>query len=289
MTPQDHDSAESDGQTESSEPSNGQTEQLEDPNEDSPPELDPKIAHHGAYIDETKLLLREYRRLESFDALKERVVEENILNKSTDYYRKNILREVARRYIPDTETYNTTPLMCILDAGLRDDVENWCLYYEFAQDPFIRLVTLEYLYPEFDKGTLSVRSEEVVEFLKNIQNKYQGLDDRTDTTIEEAASKYLTAMKNFGLLEGRQRKEFAITYIPDEAIAYMVYRLFNAGVDTAAGVIEHEDWQILLLNEEDVRRRLQDISSSYVRYEKLGSTERLERLYDDTEALINAF
>jgi len=289
MKPQDNGPAGGDVGSGRSDAPDGQIAQQDEPDEKSTPELDPKIAHHGAYIDETKLLLREYRRLESFDALKERVVEENILNKSTDYYRKNILREVARRYIPDTETYTTTPLMRVLDANLRDDVENWCLYYEFAQDPFIRLVTIEYLYPEFEKGTLSVRSEEVVEYLEDIQNEYRGMRDRTETTIEEAASKYLAAMKNYGLLEGHQRKEFAITYIPDEAIAYVVYRLFDRGVDTAAGVIEHEDWQLLLLGEEDVRRRLQDISSSYVRYEKLGSTERLERLYDDTEALTNAF
>ena len=112
--------------------------------------LDPKIAHHSTYIDETKRILRTYVECESYDELERLVVEENILNKNTDEYRTNILREVTRRHIPSTEEYTETPLMRILSANVRSDVADWCLYYEFAQDPFIRLVTLDFLYPEFE-------------------------------------------------------------------------------------------------------------------------------------------
>lgn len=252
-------------------------------------ELDPKIAHHGAYIDETKLLLRTYVESQSYDALRERVVEENVLNKNTDYYRKNVLREITRRYIPDTETVTLTPLMRLLTADLPDAVEDWCLYYEFAQDPFIEHVTKSYLYPEFERGTLTVQSEDVVTYLKSIQEDHAGLRERTETTIEEAASKYLAAMKNFGLLEGTQQKEFAVTYLPDQVIAYVAYRLRDRGVTTAAGMIEHDDWQLLILDETEVRRRLRDITPAYVNYEKRGSTERLTFDFDTMEALIDAF
>lgn len=252
-------------------------------------ELDPKIAHHGAYIEETKRLLRTYVDCESYAELKHRVVEENLLNKDTDYYRKNILREVTRRYIPDTESYTVTPLMRVLTADVREDVVDWCLYYEFARDPFIRLVTEQYLYPEFERGALTVQAEDIVTFLESIQDDYTGLGDRTPTTIEEAATKYLAALKNFGLLDGSQRKEFAVTYIPDETIAYVIYRLFEQDVTTATSVINHDDWTLFLMDAAEVRRRIQDISPTYVTYEKRGSTERLVADYETPEALINAF
>jgi len=251
--------------------------------------LDPKIAHHSTYIDETKRILRTYVECESYEELERRVVEENILNKDTDEYRTNILREVTRRHIPDKEEYTETPLMKIMSADVRSDVIDWCLYYEFAQDPFIRLVTLDFLYPEFERGTLSVQATDIVTFIESIQEDYDDLRDRSESTINEAATKYLTALRNYGLLEGTQRKEFAVTYVPDETVAYVVYRLFQKGTKSASVVIEHDDWKLFLMNESEVQRRIRDISPQYVSYEKRGSTERLITKHDSIEDLIDAF
>lgn len=250
--------------------------------------LDPKIAHHSSYLDETKTLLREYAECQSHSELKRRVVEENLLKKDTDYYRKNILREVTRRYIPDTDSYTETQLIYLLSTVSRDDIVDWCLYYEFSQDPFIKFVTREYLYPEYDHGTLTIRSEDIFEFLQSVKNEHPGLSERTDGTIDEAATKYLASMKNFGLLEGRQEKEFAPIYIPNEPIAYVTYRLFDE-VDAGTAVIEHEDWELLFMTEEDVRRRMRDISPTYVTYEKRGSTERLTPAFNNAKEAIDAF
>lgn len=251
--------------------------------------IDPKIAHHSTYIDETKRILRTYVECESYEELERRVVEENILNKDTDEYRTNILREVTRRYIPDKEEYTETPLMKIMSVDVRSDVTDWCLYYEFAQDPFIRLVTLAFLFPEFERGTLSVQATDIVTYIESIQEDYADLRDRSESTINEAATKYLTALRNYGLLEGTQRKEFAVTYVPDETVAYTVYRLFQTGAKSASDVIEHDDWKLFLMNESEVQRRIRDISPQYVSYEKRGSTERLITKHDSIEDLIDAF
>lgn len=262
----------------------------EDEERTSPVEsLDPKIAHHSTYIGETKRILQTYVECGSYEDLERRVVEGNILNKNTDEYRTNILREVTRRHILDKEEYTETPLMQVVTTDVRSDVIDWCLYYEFAQDPFIRVVTTDFLYPEFERGTLAIKAADIVDFVESIQADYADLRDRSESTINEAATKYLTALKNFGVLEGTQRKEFAVTYIPDETIAYVVYRLFQKGANSASEIIEHEDWKLFLMDEGEVQRRLKDISPEYVTYEKRGSTERLVRKYDSMEALINAF
>lgn len=257
--------------------------------EDQATSLDPKIAHHSTYIDETKRILQSYTECESYEELERMVVEDNILNKNTDEYRTNILREVTRRHIPNKGDYTETPLMRILSADVRSDVADWCLYYEFAQDPFIRLITIEFLYSEFQRGTLSIQAEDIVTFINSIKDDYADLRDRSDSTINEAATKYLTSLRNFGLLEGTQRKEFAVTYIPDETIAYVVYRLFDEEATSASEVIEHDDWKLFLMDESEVQRRIRDISPQYINYEKRGSTERLRMKYDTIDELIDAF
>lgn len=251
--------------------------------------LNPKIAHHSTYIDETKRILNTYVESKSYDEVERQVVEENILNKTTIEYRTNVLREVTRRYIPDTEDYVITPLTEIVTGNARDDVVDWCLYYEFARDPFIYRITVDFLYPEFERGTLNIRATDIIEFIESIKQDHEILQTRSKATISEAATKYLTALRNFGLLEGRQQKEFAVTYVPDETIAYVVYRLAEQGVTTASEVIKHDNWKLFLMDNSAVRRRLRDIDPRYVAYEKRGSTERLLREYETISELIDAF
>jgi hypothetical protein len=256
---------------------------------DAAPSLDPKIAHHSSYIDESKKILRTYADCQSYEKLERQVVEKNILNKNTDEYRTNILREVTRRYIPNKGVYTETPLMKLISAEVRADVTDWCLYYEFAQDPFIQLVTLDFLYPEFERGTLSFQAADIVTFIESIQVDYAELRDRSQSTINKAATHYLTALRNFGILEGTQQKEFAVTYVPDKTVAYVVYRLFQKGAKSASDVIEHDHWKLFLMNESKVQRRVRDISPQYVSYDKRGSTERLNTNYDSIKRLIDAF
>jgi hypothetical protein len=176
-----------------------------------------------------------------------------------------------------------------MSADVQSDVTDWCLYYEFAQDPFIRLVTLDFMFPEFERGTLSVQATDIVTFVESIQEDYAELRDRSESTIKEAATKYLTALRNYGLLEGTQRKEFAVTYVPDEAVAYVVYRLFQKGAKSASDVITHDDWKLFLMNKSEAQRRIRDISPQYVSYEKRGSTERLLTKHESIDDLIDAF
>lgn len=269
--------------------SNEQTTREGAENTESTNGLDPKIAHHSTYIDETKRILDTYVESGSYSELKRQVLEENILNKNTDEYRTNVLREITRRHIPDTDECTVTPLMRVVTGNLGTDVVEWCLYYEFAQDPFIYRVTVDFLYPEFERGTLNINSADIVEFLQDIKDEHEELRARSETTIERAASMYLTALRNFDLLEGRRNKEFAVTYVPDKTIAYVVYQLANQGVTAASEVIGHTNWKLFLMDESTVRRRIRNIDSRYVTYEKRGSTERLVRKYDTTEELIHAF
>lgn len=252
-------------------------------------DLDPKIAHHSTYIDETKRIMSTYVESGSYCELEQQVIKENILNKNTNEYRTNVLREVTRRHIPDTDEFAVTPLMRVISSSLRNDVVDWCLYYEFAQDSFIYSVTVDYLYPEFERGTLNLTAADIAEFLRSIEDDHEKLKARSDATIDEAATKYLTSLRNFGLLEGRQQKEFAVAYIPDETIAYVVYQLVKKGATAASEVIEHDDWKLFLMNESTVRRRLRDLDSRHVTYEKRGSTERLVKEHDTLEELIHAF
>lgn len=251
--------------------------------------LSASIGRHGAYIWETKRILEKYVETESYGAVKEAVLEENLLRKGSERYREDILAEIMRRYDIDRNGYTETPLIRTFKRPISDSVRDWLLYYEFSQDPLVNYLTVEFLYPEFHEGGLTILKGDIISFLEESETEYSVIESWSENTKLSVAEHYLAAMKNFGLLEGNTEKEFKYVYPPDELVLYVLYSLFEQDVTTTDAVIEHPDWKLLLLTSEDVRERMQGVSPSHVQYEKRGSVERLEPKYDSLMECIDEF
>ena len=252
-------------------------------------ELSSSIGHHGAYIWETKRILETYVETQNYDAVREAVLEDNLLRKDSDSYRESILSEIARRYGIDKNGYTETPLIRVFKQPISDSLREWILYYEFSQEPVVRLLTTELLFPKFDSGALFIEKTDVVQFIQGIESEYPSIRSWSENTRRRVAEHYLAAMKNFGLLEGSQRKEFRYVFVPDELVLYVLYSLFERNITTASAVVEHRDWKLLLMTTEDVRQRLRDLSPSHVQYEKRGNVERLNPTYESLEECIDEF
>lgn len=247
------------------------------------------IAHNTTYINETKRILEEYVEHESFDAVRSRVVDDNVLNKDTQKYRRDVFREVARRYIPDESEFVETPLMRVLVSDTDESIKNWILYYEFSQNGLLYRLTVDFLYQKYTGGALFIEASDVREFIAELGTSHPEIDEWSQSTIEEASTKYLSALKNFEILKGSQKKEFAVFYVPDEVIAYVFYRIYEEDEPMKDDLISHSDWRLFLFNEDEVRRRLQGISPRYIRYEKRGSTERIEPVFETISEVIDDF
>lgn len=252
-------------------------------------ELTSSIAHHGAYIWETKRILETYVDTESYEEVKTAVVEENLLRKSSDNYRESILSEITRRYDLETNGFRETPLTRAFRRPLDDSTREWILYYEFSKEPIVTLLTTEFLYPSFHQGVLSIRKDDVREFIEEQEAEYPTISSWSEQTRSRVAQHYLAAMKNFGLLEGSTEKEFSYVYPPDELVAYVLYSLFEEELTNAEQIVEHVDWRLLLFDLDDVRERLRAISPRHVNYEKRGSVERLEPHYETLMECVDEF
>jgi hypothetical protein len=252
-------------------------------------DLSASIGRHGAYIWETKRILEMYIDTQDYDAVKEAVLEENLLRKGSERYREDILAEITSRYHIDKQKYSETPLIRVFKRSVEESIREWVLYYEFSQDPVVSLLTTEFLYSEFHNGTLAVRKEDVIDFLDQSKSEYPVLGSWSENTLLSVAEHYLAAMKNFGLLEGNTKKEFRYVYLPDQIVSYVLYSLFEDGTTTVEDVIEDQAWKLLLMDTDDVRDRLHDVSPSYVRYEKRGSVERLEPKYESLKECVDEF
>lgn len=253
------------------------------------PVLSSSIGHHGAYIWETKRIFDEYVESKSIETVRSRVVEDNILNKSSERYRKSIFEEVIRRYLPNRDQYEETPLIALITGPVSEMVQDWALYYEYSDDDLVRTLTQEFLYPKYQKGVLSIEKSDIVLFLNGLEEEHPEIEGWSEQTREQVSKHYLAALKNFDLLEGQQTKEFKYVYPPDEIVVYVLYTLFEQDTTTTDEIVNHRDWRLLFLDSEDVRRRLQDLSPEFIRYEKRGNVERIEPKFASLAEVIDEF
>jgi hypothetical protein len=252
--------------------------------------LKSSIGHHSDYIWETKVVLEECAEVDSYDELRRRVVEDNILNKGSEDYRKKMLGEIRRRSgIGNNEIGETALIQLANSPSVSESVLEWIIYYHYSQDSLVKTLTQEFLYPKYESGILSVSRDDVVEFIDSLEDEYPEVEGWTENTKEDAASHYLTALKKFGILEGKQNKQFRHIYAPDEAVAYVLYSLFDEGLSSIDEVVSSDEWLLLFLEDEEVRDRIMDISPTYVEYEKRGSVERLEPKYDSLKEVVDDF
>lgn len=247
------------------------------------------IGHHSSYIWETKKILKEYLRIRSYDKLRVRVIDDNILNKASESYRGNILKEITRRYIPDKNEFEETPLMEIINASLSDSKKDWIIYYEFSKDKLVYEIITSFIYKKYSNGATKINKEEVIDYIYKLRGDHPEINDWSEYTILQIGEHILSSLKNFGILEGSKGKKFKYLTCPKETIIYTLYSLIEDGTERSKDIISHDDWKLYFLDKNGVRKKLSNISPEFIRYEKRGSVEKIDPKYNSLSEVIDDF
>lgn len=80
-------------------------------------------------------------------------------------------------------------------------------------------------FPAFYSGRLAIKPDEVIACIKDLKQSETDIQNWTDYTIEKVASKYLTLLKKFNLMEGTQTKTIVNPYLTDKMILLFTYWL----------------------------------------------------------------
>jgi hypothetical protein len=99
--------------------------------------------------------------------------------------------------------------------------------------------------------------------------------DWSESTVVRVARGLLSALRDFGILQGAVRKRIAPAYLPVEAFAYVSCYL-KQHQPSGAKLVEHPDWGLFLLNREAVERFLFEAHQrGLLEYHAAGSVTRL--------------
>jgi len=132
----------------------------------------------------------------------------------------------------------------------------------------------EDLWPRWRRKNREVGRADVTDFLA-VHADGQWAAWRESTRLKLAGN-VLTALRDFGLLSGVQRKVLQRPVVPPEVVLH-VCRLLNAGGLRGRGLLEACDWRLFLWDTPDVAQALAGLAQrGEIRFERSGRTVVLE-------------
>jgi hypothetical protein len=134
----------------------------------------------------------------------------------------------------------------------------------------------------FYSGRISIRKEEIAACLMDLKESEETLQKWSDSTIDTTASKYLTLLKKFGLMEGGLNKTILHPYLNDRMLIIFVYWLM--ATETKANLLE-STWLKYCFSEKQVfiERIAQKKFAKFVNLYYSGDKLKIEPVLPYTE------
>jgi Putative inner membrane protein (DUF1819) len=233
-----------------------------------------RIIKAGALIGDTKVLLSHWDVTASVVENIKRVRQDNVFGKATRSRVKDILAIFRQRYLAEESV--TRALVILTQRKFPAAALDRLLYFHSARaDRLLHDAVTEILVPMRARGLMDIS-------VQNFQRALAGWVDEAKTTghwsvptITRIAQGLLSALRDFGVLEGAVNKKIAPAYFPIKSFAYVVFYLKQHQL-SGARLIELPDWKLFFLTREGVERFLFEAHQrELLEYHVAGSVTRL--------------
>ena len=130
-------------------------------------------------------------------------------------------------------------------------------------------------FPAYYTGRMAIKHDEVAACIKELKQTEKDIQNWTDYTIEKVASKYLTLLKKFNLMEGSQSKAIVHPYLNDKMILLFTYWL--VAIESKPNVVESQ-WLKYCFSERAVfiERIMQKKFTKFIHINYTGDNLKIE-------------
>ncbi len=166
----------------------------------------------NVFLSENMDTIKEKGGIHSYTAIKtdksvkrfEKAIKATLINNKQPH-----LEKIIRQAIKTGGTSPDTLLLLFWNASSNNE-----LLFHINENVF---------FPAFYSGRVSIKNDEVVACIKELKQTEDDLKKWSEITVTTTASKYLTLLKKFGLMEGSVNKSIVHPYINDELFVLFAY------------------------------------------------------------------
>jgi len=254
----------------------------------STPAYSSALSSKAALIDETLTILREIDHGHSPDEVRAWVMERDLLGKETMRTRESAWEHVHARYLADERRRHLVARMVVRAPDRA--TQKLVLFYELCRSSLLlRDTMLGCVYPRYAAGFSSISKADIQQYFDSITEQHPELKEWSPQTRAKVVSNILTILRDFGLLQGTQRRHFVHLHVPLAAFVYVLYRLAEDGLTTPQALLGAKDWRIFFLDRSDVLHLLDEATvTGHCTFKHQGDVYTLNLHYPSLEACVEA-
>jgi hypothetical protein len=233
-----------------------------------------KIIKAGALLADTKTLLAHWDLAASVQDNMARIRRENLFGKASRSRVEDVLAIFRQRFLG--EECVTKALVVLVQKRLPAAALDRILYFHAARaDRLLHDTVTEILMPLQARGITDIDVVEIQKPLKRWVDEGKTSGPWSEPTIVRIAQGLLSALRDFGVLQGAVNKRIAPAYLPVEAFAYLAF-FFKQHQPSGAKLLELPDWKLFFLPRAGVERFLFEAHQhKLLEYHAAGSVTRL--------------
>jgi Putative inner membrane protein (DUF1819) len=241
-----------------------------------------RIIKAGALLPDTKLLLVNWDEDIDVRANLDRVRQENLFGKASRSRIEDILLVFRQRYLKNPEVLSALVIMA--RNRMPSESLDRILYFQAARsDPLLHDLVIELLNEWLGRSDREVRPWEVQNWIE--QQVASGKIERhwSPPVQRRVVQGLLSALRDFGILEGSVKKRLAYVYLPLEAFAFIAFQLHTEGRSGKA-LLHAPEWELFLPPEGAVERLfLEAHQEGLLQYHAAGPVVRIDFPAHDLE------
>ncbi len=166
-----------------------------------------------------------------------------------------------------------------LDEDLSNDYLMLLFWNGSVNNDLLNYLNLHIFFPAFYSGRLILQQDEISACLNDLKANVPTLRNWSKNTTEITASKYLTLLKKFNLLEGRQKKSIKHPFLSDKMFVYLVYWILS--IENQSNILK-SSWLPYSFSEKEffIERILQNRFSKFWEVDYTGDKMRVKNLIE---------
>ena len=233
-----------------------------------------KIIKAGALIGDTKTLLSHWDITAPVAKNIERLQRDNVFGKASRSRVKDILAIFRQRYLSEEPVARA--LVALVKGKFPSAALERLLYFHSARaNQLLHDAVTKILFPMQERGLMDISVKDFNHSLAKWVEEGKTTGHWTEPTINRISQGLLSALRDFGVLQGAVNKKIAPAFLPTESFAYIVFYL-KQHQPSGAKLLEMPDWKLFFLSREGVERFLFEAHQrDLLEYHVAGSVTRL--------------
>ena len=203
-----------------------------------------------------------------------RVRRENIFGKASRSRVEDILGIFRQRYLSEMSV--TKALVSLVRGKFPSAALERLFYFHSAKnDKLLHDTVTEIVVPMQAQGLVHITVQDLQRSLTKWVDEGKTTSRWSESTVAHAVRGLMSALRDFGVLQGAVNKKIAPAYLPIEAFAYVIFYL-KQHQPSGAKLIELPEWNLFFLRRDGVERFLFEAHQrDLLEYHVAGSVTRL--------------